>query len=123
MDLASPLVSNFYYLNMISDIFRIDYDHNEVLLRNNSKIKLNFDDPIFKDYKHLHISKVQGKIEPDLAKFKAENKAAQMHTGASTLENNGISNTDMKNIISSIPEYNKKIKSYENNVNMSLEII
>lgn len=25
MDLVSPLVSNFYYLNMISDIFKVDF--------------------------------------------------------------------------------------------------
>ena len=27
MDLVSPLVSNFYYLNMISDIFKVDFEH------------------------------------------------------------------------------------------------
>ena len=27
MDPISPLVSNFYYLNMISDIFRADFEH------------------------------------------------------------------------------------------------
>jgi hypothetical protein len=31
---------------------------------------LDFDDPIFQDYKNLHIAKVQAKIEPDLLKFK-----------------------------------------------------
>lgn len=84
MDLVSPLVSNFYYLNLISDIFRINYHHNEILLRNSNKIKLNFDDPIFRDYKNLHIAKVQAQIEPDLQKFKTDNKAAQVHSSASS---------------------------------------
>ena len=33
MDLVSPLVMNFYYLNMISDIFHLDYKNKTIELK------------------------------------------------------------------------------------------
>lgn len=83
-----------------------------MLLRDNSKITINFDDSIFREYKNLHFSKVQGKIEPDLQKFKTENKAAQLKQEGTSLENK-LTNMELKQVIKNIPEYNKKVKSYE----------
>ena len=71
IDLVSPLVRNFYYLNMISDVFRTDFDHQEISLRNGAKIKLSLEDPILSKYKNLHISKLQKEMEPDFKTFKA----------------------------------------------------
>jgi hypothetical protein len=33
IDLVSPLVRNFYYLNMISDIFAIDFNQRNLTLK------------------------------------------------------------------------------------------
>ena len=76
MDLVSPLVMNFYYLNMISDIFQVDYKDKTVELKEGKKITLNFEDSIFLDYKNKHISKVQTQMQKDFVAFKTENKAA-----------------------------------------------
>ncbi len=42
IDIVSPLVSNFYYLNMISDIFEVDFNKKEAVLKNDTKIIINF---------------------------------------------------------------------------------
>ena len=121
IDIVSPLVSNFYYLNMISDIFRIDFEHRDIVLKQGRTIKLNFEDSIFMDYKSLHISKVQTQIEPDFKRFQMSNKAAEFRQSTVPTQNQ-VTKMDLKKIIRDIPEFNRKVKSYEEQVEISLEL-
>lgn len=77
LDLISPLIRNFYYITIISELFKIDYMSSEIKLKE-KPIKLNLEDPVFKEYKNLYIGKAQLSIEPNFKKFISENKAAQM---------------------------------------------
>lgn len=119
IDIVSPLVNNFYYLNMISDIFRIDFEHKDIALKQGRTIKLNFEDSIFMDYKSLHISKVQTKIEPDFKRFQMDNRAAEFR-GSTVPIQSQVTKMDLKKIIRDIPEFNRKVKSYEEQVEISL---
>jgi len=47
MDLISPLVRNFYYSTLISDIYQVDYFQKEVTLKEGKKIKIDFENTIF----------------------------------------------------------------------------
>ena len=68
LDLVSPFIRNFYYLTIISDLFHLDYVHNDVKIQD-KLIKLNLEDSIFKDYKNLYIGKAQTLIEGNFKKF------------------------------------------------------
>ena len=46
IDFISPLVRNFYYFSIISQLFHVDYFNNEVKLKE-KVLKLKFDDQIF----------------------------------------------------------------------------
>lgn len=115
IDLISPLVRNFYYVTMLSELMHIDYNHKDVNLKEGKTVKLNFDDPIFNQYRNQHISKVQSGIEQDFKKFKAENKALQH-------KEKNLQNVSLKHIIRDIPEYNRKIVSYEEQISMMHDI-
>lgn len=115
IDLISPLVRNFYYVTMLSELMHIDYNHKDVTLKEGKTVKLNFDDPIFNQYRNQHISKVQSGIEQDFKKFKAENKALQH-------KEKNLQNVSLKHIIRDIPEYNRKIVSYEEQISMMHDI-
>lgn len=93
----------------------IDYNHKDVTLKEGKTVKLNFDDPIFNQYRNQHISKVQSGIEQDFKKFKAENKALQH-------KEKNLQNVSLKHIIRDIPEYNRKIVSYEEQISMMHDI-
>jgi hypothetical protein len=47
LDLISPLVRNYYYITMVSDIFEVDFLKKDITLRDGKTIKLNFEDVIF----------------------------------------------------------------------------
>ena len=48
IDLVSPIVRNFFYFTMISEVFNVDYEHRKIKTRQEDKvIELSFDDTIF----------------------------------------------------------------------------
>ena len=119
MDIVSPMVQNFYYLNMVSDIFHVDFQNKNIQLKQGQKIDLNYEDSIFMDYKSKHISKVQTQIQKDFLAFQSQNKAAEYRQSTNP---NNVSNYDLKQIIRDIPEFNRKIKSYQEQIEISMEM-
>ena len=74
MDMVSPLVRNFTYFSVISDLFKVDYEEREVKLREGKPVTLNFEDEIFSQYKTMMISKAQSSIDPSFKEFQQQAK-------------------------------------------------
>jgi hypothetical protein len=45
--MVSPIVRNFYYFTMISELLNVDYENRKIKIREEKVVELSFDDNIF----------------------------------------------------------------------------
>ena len=63
---------------------------------------------------------MQTKIQPDFVTFKETNKAAELSESPTNIKSK--SNQEIRRIIRDIPEFKRNIKSFEEQIDMSIDI-
>ncbi|KAI8053210.1 Sec1-like protein [Syncephalis plumigaleata] len=122
VDLTAPLVHEFTYQAMINDLLKVEdgtkYTHEFVSGSgdvSSKEVILDETDNIWVEYRHAHIAECSGRLTADFKKLTSENKAAAAgNKGEASL-------SDMKRILSDLPQFQELKEKYSAHISMAQE--
>lgn len=122
MDLVSPLIHDFHYESMLADFMEGEvkiFSDNLVQKEDQTTIKINSNDKIYKKFRYEFIKHLMTGISDDFNLFMKENATAK----AQKNKDAEMGLNQMQNVVRGIGEYNEMIKQFKMHVDLSKRIM
>ena len=121
IDIVAPFQYDLIYQNLLLDIFKKkdENNYNKILIKTkdvNKELILDYKDPLYYQYKNMHINDIFQNINNDFEEFK-KSDIGKLH--ALKNENNNI---DLNTAFKNMPKYKYYMKLYSNHINLTSEI-
>ena len=121
IDLVAPFQYDLIYQNLLLDMFKKkdENNYNKILIKTkdvNKELILDYKDPLYYQYKNMHINDIFQNINNDFEEFK-KSDIGKLH--ALKNENNNI---DLNTAFKNMPKYKYYMKLYSNHINLTSEI-
>lgn len=84
LDIASPLIYNFHYFPLLTEVLATEYDESSGKLKireEEKETELELENKVFEKYRNMHIYKGFEVIHNDFTNFKENSKAAKFQKG------------------------------------------